>query len=107
METIIRNLISNAIKFSNRGGTIRILAWTDDNSLHLTVADHGIGMTREQIETITHNGGYSTRGTANEKGAGIGLTLVREFTAKHRGKLNITSEPGNGSQFTIILPREE
>ncbi len=107
METIIRNLISNAIKFSNRGGTIRILAWTNDSNLHLTVADHGIGMTREQIETITHNGGYSTRGTANEKGAGIGLTLVREFTAKHRGKLNITSEPGNGSQFSIVLPIED
>lgn len=105
METIIRNLISNAIKFSNRGGIIRITAWTDENNLHLTVSDHGIGMTQAQIETISHNEGYSTRGTANEKGAGIGLTLVREFTSKHRGKLNITSEPGNGSQFTIILPR--
>ena len=93
METIIRNLISNAIKFSQRGGTINISARRENNNLYISVEDQGIGMTQKQIETISQNGGYSTRGTANEKGAGIGLTLVREFISIHRGELEISSKP--------------
>ncbi len=53
------------------------------------VADNGVGMTKEQIDKVMHNGGFTRRGTANEKGAGIGMTLVREFTAIHKGTLDI------------------
>ncbi len=104
MEIIIRNLVSNAIKFSNKGGTITITLKRANDQVHLMVADQGIGMTVEQINKVAHNGGFTRRGTANEKGAGIGLTLVREFTSIHKGKLSITSKPGEGSVFEIVFP---
>ncbi len=104
METIIRNLISNAIKFSNPRGTIRISTGKSDGSIFIRIADQGIGMTVEQINKITSNGGFTRRGTANEKGAGIGLTLVREFTALHNGRLSITSKPNEGSIFEVVIP---
>jgi len=80
METIYRNLISNAIKFSNPGGTITIGLSKTDGMTRFWVMDEGVGMSKEEIGKITRNGGVTRRGTANEKGAGMGLTLVREFT---------------------------
>jgi signal transduction histidine kinase len=104
METIFRNLISNAIKFSNPGGKITISAKKKDGMIFFIVTDEGIGMTEEQIDVIKNNGGFTRRGTVNEKGAGIGLTLVREFTSIHKGELNITSKPDRGSRFEVIIP---
>jgi two-component system sensor histidine kinase/response regulator len=104
MEIIFRNLISNAIKFSNSGSEITIGAKRTNNKIVFKVSDQGIGMTEEQIEKITNNGGFTRRGTANEKGAGIGLTLVREFTSIHKGVLNIASKPDEGSRFEVIIP---
>ncbi len=104
METIFRNLISNAIKFSNPGSEIAISAKKENNDILFKVADQGIGMSAEQIEKITNNSGFTRRGTANEKGAGIGLTLVREFTSIHKGTLNISSKPDVGSTFEVIIP---
>ncbi len=104
METIIRNLVSNAIKFSNPGGTISISGEVINNSLTLRITDQGIGMTEEQIHRIIHNGGFTRRGTANEKGAGIGMTLVQKFTAIHHGKISISSKPEEGSSIEVIIP---
>jgi len=104
METVYRNLISNAIKFSNPGGKITIGLSLVDGMTHFTVSDQGIGMTEEEIKKILLNGGITRRGTANEKGAGMGLTLVREFTNLHNGTLSITSEPNRGSTFEVIIP---
>ncbi|MEN8226816.1 MAG: tetratricopeptide repeat protein, partial [Bacteroidota bacterium] len=104
METICRNLISNAIKFSNPGGTITISANMMNDRIYLRVTDMGIGLNKEQINKIINNGGFTRRGTANEKGAGIGLTLVREFTAIHHGELNIKSKPNEGSSFEVVIP---
>jgi len=104
METIYRNLISNAIKFSTQGGTITIGLFKADGMVRFLVSDQGIGMTQEEIQKILQNGGLSRRGTANEKGAGMGLTLVREFTKIHNGELSIKSEPNKGSTFEIIIP---
>jgi signal transduction histidine kinase len=103
-ETIIRNLISNAVKFSNTGGHIIIEADVNDGMLHLKITDHGIGMNQEQLEKLNQNGGFTRRGTANEKGAGIGLTLVKEFTSLHGGRLQIESLPEKGSSFEIVVP---
>ncbi len=103
-ETILRNLISNAIKFSNPGGTVSVSAHAEDGHIHLKVEDQGIGMDRDQLKKVTTNGGFTRRGTANEKGAGIGLTLVREFTAMHQGTLHIESDPGGGSVFEVVIP---
>jgi len=104
METIYRNLISNAIKFSNPGGTITIGLKRADGMTHFWVTDQGIGMSEEETHKITQNGGNTRRGTANEKGAGMGLTLVREFTKIHNGELSIKSEPNKGSTFEVIIP---
>jgi signal transduction histidine kinase len=104
METIFRNLISNAIKFSNPGGTISISLKEEDELVRIIVSDQGIGMSPEQVQKIRFNGGFTRRGTANEKGAGIGLTLVREFTNVHKGQLTIRSEPGKGSSFEVSFP---
>lgn len=103
-ETIFRNLISNAIKFSNPGGDITIQAVKKDHKVYFRVVDQGIGMTEDQLEKLYSNGGFTRRGTANEKGAGIGLTLVREFTAMHQGELNIDSTPDKGSRFEVVFP---
>jgi signal transduction histidine kinase len=104
METIYRNLISNAIKFSRPGGTITIGLDRVDGMIHFRVSDEGIGMTDEEIQKVLANSGSTRRGTANEKGAGMGLTLVQEFTHFHNGKLYVTSEPAKGSTFEVVIP---
>jgi len=104
METIFRNLISNAIKFSNPGGIISIGLSNKDGMIHFWVRDQGIGMTQEEAQRIIQNGGISRRGTANEKGAGMGLTLVQEFTKIHNGELLIKSEPDKGCTFEVVIP---
>lgn len=104
METIYRNLISNAIKFSNPGGTITIGLKLEDGMVRFWVMDEGIGMTKEELKKVTENGGSSRRGTANEKGVGMGLTLVREFIKIHNGELSVTSSPNKGSTFEVVFP---
>ncbi|MFH0755766.1 MAG: tetratricopeptide repeat protein [Bacteroidota bacterium] len=105
LETIVRNLLSNSIKFSEPGGSISVSAVENDGGINFEVTDQGIGMTGEQINKVLHNGGYTKRGTANEKGAGIGMTLVREFTHLHKGVLTIESKPGEGTRMKITFPK--
>jgi signal transduction histidine kinase len=104
METVYRNLISNAIKFSNPGGVISLGLEKVDGMIRFRITDQGIGMSEEQIKKVQENQGVSRRGTSNEKGAGMGLTLVREFTHLHQGKLVIISEPEMGSTFEVSIP---
>ena len=106
LETVIRNLLSNAIKFSETGGTVSISANPENGNTVIKVTDHGIGMSRDQTEKVMSNSGYTRRGTANEKGAGIGLTLVREFIAIHKGSIKISSEEGKGTSITVTLPND-
>lgn len=104
METIFRNLISNAIKFSKPGGTVTIGLLAKDGMIHFQVRDEGIGMSKDEIQKVLRNGGITRRGTANEKGAGMGLTLVQEFTKIHNGELLIRSETEKGSTFEVVIP---
>jgi len=104
METVYRNLISNAIKFSQSGGKITIGLKSADGMTHFWVADQGIGMSDDEVNKVLLNGGHTRRGTANEKGAGMGLTLVQEFTKIHNGKLSVSSEENKGSTFEVIIP---
>ena len=106
LEVIIRNLLSNAIKFSYPGGSITLTIAENESLIHFEIADQGIGMSPEQLDKVMHNGGYTMRGTANEKGVGIGLTLIREFTAIHNGELTIESEPGKGTRIMIAFPKQ-
>ena len=104
LETIVRNLLSNALKFSHPKGYVQIMARENDCGTELMVSDRGIGMSEEEIQKLLKNGGFSRRGTENEKGAGIGMTLVRELTELHRGELHIDSKTGKGTSVCICFP---
>ena len=104
MRIVCRNLISNAIKFTNEGGFIELNSHIEADQLYLTVNDSGIGMTQEAIEKVNAKMYYNTTGTSYEKGSGFGLMLCRDLITKHGGDLLVQSEPGKGSAFTIRMP---
>lgn len=106
MSTILRNLVSNSLKFTSAGGTILASAHSTESGFRLTVADTGVGMTPEQIEALAGPlSNTSTYGTDGEKGSGLGLLLVFDFTQKHGGTVRIDSEPGRGTTFELDFPR--
>lgn len=106
LSTIIRNLISNAVKFTASGGTITINGIEDDGSVHICVCDTGIGMKPEYVNQLFRiDVHHSTPGTADEKGSGLGLILCKEFVEKHGGTIHVESEIGKGSCFTVTLPK--
>lgn len=107
LHSIINNLVSNAIKFSHEGGLVKV-EYTDNGSYSLIqVIDNGVGMSQEAKDKLfrldTHHG---TRGTANEKGTGLGLLLSKEFVKKHGGEILVESQLGKGTTFSFTLPKE-
>ncbi len=105
LKTILRNLISNAIKFTNTNGNVRIKAKIVDSSVEIIVADNGGGITAEDINKLFKvDNTFSTYGTENERGTGLGLILCKEFVEKHGGSISAKSKPGKGSQFKFTLP---
>lgn len=105
LMTILRNLISNAIKFTKKGGKIVISACADAHFAVISVKDNGIGMPKEKIESIfSFSEKKSTWGTNREKGFGIGLTLVHEFVKMNNGRIEVESEPGEGTTFKVYIP---
>ncbi|UCH92696.1 MAG: hybrid sensor histidine kinase/response regulator [Candidatus Aminicenantes bacterium] len=105
--TVIRNLVSNAVKFSNPGGEVKITAKTSStgNFIEITVSDNGVGIKEEDIAGLFRIDVHKkTRGTANEKGTGLGLLLCKEFVEKNNGSIKVVSTPGKGSDFTFNLP---
>lgn len=107
LNTVIRNLISNAIKFTPDGGTISIdIADSNQESLTIAIKDTGIGMALETIDKLFKlDKNISTKGTANESGTGLGLILCKEFIEKHNGKLWVDSTLGEGSTFYVQIPK--
>ena len=104
LTCILRNLITNAIKFTNDGGKVEVFAVQHEKELEIAVADNGIGMDNATRNKLFTNGEkISTKGTANEFGTGLGLQLCKEFVEKHSGKISIESEPGKGSRFIFTL----
>ena len=102
---ILRNLISNAIKFTKPGGEIYISIKKKTDQLMICVQDSGIGMSREMIEKLfLLSERHSTPGTNREMGTGLGLILCKEFVEKHGGKIWAESEEGKGSTFCFTLP---
>jgi len=102
---IIRNLVSNAIKFTQRGGTIEILSHEVDNKINITVKDNGVGISSEIVSDLFNNDtNVSERGTEDEKGTGLGLTLCKEFANLNNGTISAISKLGVGSEFTVSLP---
>ncbi len=105
VETILRNLLSNAIKFSYPDSSVEISCFESAQEKILSVSDHGVGLTPEQINTIFTLRGKSTLGTGGEKGSGIGMVVCQELAEKAHGKLTVTSEKNKGSTFSLHLPK--
>jgi signal transduction histidine kinase len=106
--TIIRNIISNAIKYSNNGGEINISAVHSDSVITITVADTGIGFDIIKLEKIFDlSEAYSTKGTLGDKGTGLGLMLCKKFIELHKGNIWAESEIGIGSKFHFSLNQRE
>jgi len=105
LKTILRNLVSNAIKFSYRGGKITTSVTRDDKAVTISVEDHGKGISHENQGKLWNLAGkYTTSGTENESGTGLGLLICKEFVAAHGGKIRVESEEGKGSKFIFTLP---
>ena len=105
LKMVLRNLISNAIKFTNNGGQIDISAEQTDSTITISVSDNGIGIEPESLTKMFDISQFhTTTGTAEEKGTGLGLLLCKEFVEKHGGKIWVESEFGKSSEFKFTLP---
>ena len=104
ISTVIRNLISNSIKFTMPGGKIIILAEEKQHEVTVSVSDTGVGIPKDMIVKLFRiDENFSTPGTQNEKGTGLGLILCKEFIEKHGGKIWAESEEGKGSTFNFTI----
>jgi signal transduction histidine kinase len=107
IATVIRNLVANAIKFTDSGGRIDILAEEKGDVVEVAVVDTGIGIRKEDMKKLFRiDVHHSTIGTSQEKGTGLGLILCREFVERHGGKIWAESEFGKGSTFKFTLPKQ-
>lgn len=105
LNTILRNLISNAIKFTDLGGIVNISSERTESDILVTISDNGIGIAPNILPRLFDTTKlYSTRGTANEKGTGFGLMLCKKFLEEHGGEIWAESELGRGSKFKFTLP---
>jgi len=103
---VIRNLLTNAVKFSYREGTITITAREKKYLIELEITDEGMGISNENLNKIFRlDSDYLSLGTAQEKGSGIGLILCKEYIEKNEGKIWAESEEGKGSRFYFTLPQ--
>jgi two-component system sensor histidine kinase/response regulator len=111
IETVLRNLISNAIKYSHKKSSIDIILRFNTTNLELSIKDYGIGICDERkvnlFSTSYQSGSLNTRGqqgTNGEQGTGLGLILCHDFITMHGGTIDVASEESKGSTFTITIP---
>ena len=105
LQTILRNIVTNSIKFTPDGGSINISTRNDEQGSYVEISDTGIGMTEEQVESLLDSDVYSSRkGTLQEKGSGIGFNLCVELMHLHHGTINIDSTPNVGTTSTLFFP---
>jgi len=108
IKTVLRNLISNALKYTAMDGTVTIATGREPGFATVIVSDTGLGMTPTAIESLFKlEKTFSTAGTANEKGTGLGLILCKEFVEKNGGTISVESEYGQGSTFSFTVPFRE
>ena len=106
INLVIRNLMTNAIKFTNDGGRVIIGAEEKPSEWLVSVRDNGVGMNGDVLKMLfDKTAPYTTRGTANEKGTGLGLILCKEFIEKNGGKIWVDSAESKGSTFYFTLPK--
>ena len=105
LKTVLRNLISNAIKFTPEGGTITVSSNQTTKTTNIIVSDNGVGISPETMSKLFDERQYvTTYGTNKESGSGLGLILCQSFAKRNNGRLIVESKPGEGSSFTIELP---
>lgn len=106
VNTIIRNLVGNAIKFTELGGKVQVSACQQGEMILVEVSDSGLGMKQEAIDSLFRldQKAHSSLGTNSESGSGLGLILCAEFVERNEGKIGVTSELGEGSNFWFTLP---
>ncbi len=103
LKTVVRNFMSNAIKFSSEGSTINISMMKEGDFAKVSVRDHGVGIAPERLDTIFHKG-ETTYGTDGEEGSGLGLQLCADFARKNGGDVMVESVLGEGSTFSVLVP---
>ena len=108
VNTVVRNLVNNAIKFTREGGSIRISHEMVDRYIAIHVTDTGVGMEEEVMDKLFNlENFYTSAGTAGETGTGLGLIVCKEFVKKHSGEISVKSRPGEGSTITFTLPADQ
>ena len=103
LNTVLRNFMSNAIKFTPEGKDIDILVDKQDKFVKVSIRDHGVGISPERIATL-FSAGQTTYGTNNEEGSGLGLQLCQDFARKNGGDVMVESVLGEGSTFSVFVP---
>jgi len=103
LKTVVRNFMSNAIKFSPEGSSIEIIMQKDGDFAKVSVRDHGVGIAADRIGNIFHKG-ETTYGTGGEEGSGLGLQLCQDFARKIGGDCTVESAEGQGSTFSVLIP---
>jgi two-component system, sensor histidine kinase and response regulator len=105
---VLRNIIQNAIKFSHKESSVDIRVEEIENKIKFSIIDQGTGMTQNIVDNLfSIDNAYSTKGTNNEPGTGLGLVICKEFITIHHGEIWAESEPGKGSRFCFTLCKNE
>ncbi len=108
LKTILRNLLSNALKFTPSNGSIKISTKKVKENTVISISDTGVGIEKHKIPKLFKMGSYvSTRGTLEEKGTGLGLSLCKEMIERHNGKIWVESEPDKGTTFHFSIPNQK
>ena len=103
LKTIVRNFLSNAVKFSPENSSIEISVTSDADFAKISICDHGVGIAADRLDTIFHKG-ETTYGTGGEEGSGLGLQLCQDFAHKIGGDVMVESVEGEGSTFSVLVP---
>lgn len=103
LKTVVRNFISNAIKFSNEGSNIDVILRREGNNAVVSIKDYGVGISEDRIAGLFDNG-ETTYGTKHEEGSGLGLQLCKDFAVKNGGDVKVESVLGKGSTFSVFIP---
>jgi two-component system sensor histidine kinase/response regulator len=106
LKTVVRNFLSNAIKFSPEDSSIEIIMATEGEMAKVSVRDHGVGIAADRIGSIFHKG-ETTYGTGGEEGSGLGLQLCQDFARKNGGDCTVESVEGEGSTFSVLIPLKQ
>jgi two-component system sensor histidine kinase/response regulator len=103
LKTVVRNFMSNAVKFSPEGSSIEIIMAKEGDFAKVSVRDHGVGISADRLASIFHKG-ETTYGTGGEEGSGLGLQLCQDFARKNGGDCTVESVEGEGSTFSVLIP---